>query len=195
MGLEDLLAALARNARLEARAVLKRAHDERRQILEATRERVAALQHHRLVERKEALSAETQEKVAEARREARAAVLAAQERLIERVLAVVDSRLTDPGTLERLRSTMPVRLPQLLQYAPDSSLVIRCSPGLESVVRDVLGHASSVEVREDPELSSGVRVESGGGRLVIDDTLAARLRRRRLVLRMAIAGGDAEEPG
>lgn len=186
MGLEDLLTALARNARLEARAVLKRAHEERRRILQATGERVAALQHHRLEERKEALAEATQERLAVARREARAELLAAQERVVERVLAITRSRLTDSDTVERLRSTMSRRLPQLLEHTANEPLIVRCSAGLESAVRKVLETSSAVEVREDTGLSSGIRIESADGRLVIDDTLPARLSRWHLPVRMRI---------
>lgn len=186
MGLDDLLAALAREARLEARAALKQAHAERKEILSASRERIAALQHRRLERQKSAFAEEARGRIAGVQRETRAALLAAQDGLVDRVLSRVEERLGEAAVIERLQATLPSRLPRLLRYGEGRKLLVRCSPGLAKAMREMRGLPSGVDVREDPEVTAGVRLESADGDLLIDDTLAARLGRRRRVLRMQI---------
>jgi vacuolar-type H+-ATPase subunit E/Vma4 len=195
MGLDDLLAALAREARLEARAILKQAHAEREEILKASEARIGALQHRRLKRQKSAFAEEARGRIAKVQRETRAALLAAQDKLVERVLSRVEERLGQAAVIKRLKSTLPVRLPLLLHYGEGRELVVRCSPGLAPALRGMQGLPSDLRVRQDAEIVGGVQVESAEADLLIDDTLGARLRRRRRVLRMQILNAvvEAEE--
>ena len=193
MALNDLLAALARDARLEAKQLLRESYAERERIIEASQERIGALQRERLEGKRRSLKAEMRGEVAAERRRSRAAIAAAEERLIARVLEVVSDHLDTPTTLARLQATTADRLAELLRYGEGRELRVESSPSLLAGVRQAVSEIKRVEVVADPSLATGWTVRSPDASFLIDDTLSARLDHLMPRVRMEIVNAVNEE--
>lgn len=193
MALNDLLAALARDARLEAKQLLRKSYAERERIIEASHERIEALQRERLEGKRRSLRSELRGEVAAERRRSRSAILAAEERLIARVLDVVSHHLDSPKTLTRLQATTADRLGELLRYAEGRELRVESSPSLLAGVRQAVSEIEHVEVVADPSLATGWAVRSQDASFLIDDTLQARLDHLMPRIRIEIVSAVNEE--
>lgn len=180
MPLDQLLAALERDAReqadrlvAEARAEAERVRDaaerdiaRRRAATEGARER----EHHAALE--QALS--------NVRRAARRDVLEARDRLLARVFSAARAALPAAINTPAYRATLPRRLEAgLACFDGAEPVVVRCSPPLVDVVQAALPPRADVRVRGDPEAGSGFRLTTPDGAIEVDDTLETRLAARR----------------
>lgn len=196
MAINDLLAALARDARIEARQLLRAGYAERKRELAECREQIEALRKERLDEKRESLQADMRGEVAAQRRRSRLAVASAQERLVTRVLERVRQSFEDESTVARLRAAVAERLFEVLRYAEDTAVEIVCGPSLVDAVQGAMSETSGVDVVAEASVGTGWIVRSSDASLRIDDTLQARMEWLMPQIRMAIvdAVGKEAEP-
>lgn len=193
MALNDLLAALARDARVEARQILREAYAERKREMDMSRAQIETLRKGRLEEKRRRLRSDMQGEVAAERRRSRLAIASAQERLISRVLERVSQSFEDPSTVARLRATVIDRLREVLAYTEGTEVEIVCGPSLSDAIGGALEETSSVEIIVDGSIGTGWIVRSSDKSLRIDDTLRARMERLMPPIRMAIVAAVGEE--
>lgn len=193
MALNDLLAALARDARVEARELLRAGYAERKRVMDASREQIETLRSGRLDEKRRRLQSEMQGEVAAERRRSRLAISSARDRLILRVLERASQSFEEPSTLARLSATASDRLREILAYAEGTTVEITSGPSLSNAIERALEGTSSVEVVVDDSIETGWIVRSSDHSLRIDDTLSARMERLMPQIRMAIVAAVGKE--
>lgn len=213
MGIEALVARLEAEAEREADALLAEARDRAATIRrEAGRE--ARDREERWRDRREGeLRSESEGRVAEARRRARRQVLEAREELLADVRLEARRRLEGDRALEAYRVQASTRLSAALAYLGERDAVVRCRPGLSADLRPAAdedregagrgGGVPALEVEDDPGAPVGLVVRAADGSIVVDDTLAERLRRAWDDLAVEVvaaagpgrAGEDRPEPG
>lgn len=187
MGIEALVARLEAEAEREADALLAEARDRaaaiRREAGREARDREERWRHRR----EEELRSESEGRVAEARRRARRQVLEAREELLADVRLEACRRLEGDRALEAYRAQAPSRLAAALSYLGGRAAVVRYRPGLSADLRPTADRGRegsgrgdgvpALEVEDDPGAPVGLVVRAADGSIVVDDTLAERLRR------------------
>jgi vacuolar-type H+-ATPase subunit E/Vma4 len=190
MALAELLAALESGAAAESAAVLAGARTEAERLRDA-----AEAGHAR------ELAAEEARLRAELQADADAQVAAAARAWRQRLL------LERHAALDRLYGELRARLPELLSGAAGERLAgalvdaalaaaggrpgrLRCPPALAAQVHARVGGRPALRVDVDPAAGSGVQLEVDGGRLRVDATLEAILRRVWPRLRQEALGGE-----
>ncbi len=75
------------------------------------------------------------------------------------------------------RKAMPAHLEESLGYLGDERAVIRCAATLAPQLRELVGERGGLEVKVDPNVSSGFRLVTNDHRVEIDNSLTGRLER------------------
>lgn len=188
MGVEALLSRLEAAAREEADAILAGARREAAEIRREAEREARAREERWLEQRERELRSEAEARVAEARRQARRQVLEARGDLLDRVRREAARRLETDEAVEACARDIGARLSDALAYLGERDAVVRCRPAL---AREISGdlratrapggppphRTPSVEIEADPDAPVGFLVRAADGSLVVDDTLAERLRR------------------
>lgn len=192
-GLDPLLEELERAASRELAARREAACAEAERIRQATAVRAAERRAQALRECEARVRVEHEGALAEARRAAQARLLDARWGLVDRVLTAALAEL--PALAERAASdaVLVERTKEVLSYLGDAPAVLHAAPALATRVQHVLAGRDAVRVETDPGALTGLRAVSADGRVVVDDTLEARLRRMRAALAIEIMRA-AEEP-
>lgn len=115
--------------------------------------------------------------IAAARHAAMRAVLLARTRLVERVLGGARALLTEAAQSQSYLSTLGEDIAAALQFVDDSGAVVRCSPSLESNMRELLRERTNLKIEADAELGTGFVVIGDGGSVRVDGRLESRLDR------------------
>ena len=193
MGLEALLENVARDATRQARGILAEARDEARLLLCEAEERVAKELGSRLQRRETELRRSAARRLAAAEREARELELGARERYFERVFEAVRERLSAPQSSDLLRAGLAPRLARLLTYLPDRPAAIHCWAGIATDVEAAIEGLEGVKVVPDAASPTGLTAESGGGAVLVDDSLERRLDTIAEALRIELAREAPEQ--
>lgn len=178
MALADLVARLERDAQARVDDIGARADAEVRDIEAAAARGVADAAKQRLGRlRAERLSTLARE-LAQARLRARAAELAAQRALVERIMARARESLAEVEASPRYVEAVPILLDEALAYVEGLEARVRCSPSTALVLRSSASRRD-LRIEIDPSAGPGVTVEAVDGALAvaIDNSLAARLGR------------------
>jgi len=209
VALAELLAALERDGRAQEEQILAAARAAAARIAAEAAAARAARRAASLGAEESALRAAAAAELAAARRAADRAVLEARARLLARVFAAAAARLADPATQRRLlrgtgdlgpqeASGLRGRLAEVLALGPPAPApapvpaaaaapaaaapalaTLRCAPAILAEVRALLAERLDIAVVPDAAPLPGLRLESAGGTLVVDDSLGARLERLR----------------
>lgn len=184
MGLDHLLEALERdgNAQVEQLLGAARAEAERltaggTETLERRCREASALRNH-------AREQEVEHAVTLARREARRSVLEARACLVERVFAAARTELPAAAQGPGYRAGLPAALAAALAAVGGESApaVVRCPEPLAKELERLRRPADRVSIVVDPEAGSGFRLGTADGAVEVDETLEARLERKRTEL-------------
>jgi vacuolar-type H+-ATPase subunit E/Vma4 len=141
-------------------------------------DRAIAERRKEVIENKEAeYLAEGRIAIAAERHAAMRAVLLARTRLVERVLEGARTLLMEAAQRQSYLSTLGDETAAALQFVDDSGAVVRCSPDLESNVRELLRERPNLKVEADAELGPGFMVIGDGGSVRVDGRLESRLDR------------------
>lgn len=165
MGMNELLAALTRDAEAEAEAVRRAADSEAAALLATASQQYAERFAAEVELARRAYQSEADAEVAAAALEARHARLSARAEMLERLRAAVHARL--PALLQHAELVDHL-VSTALVAAGDRAATVRCPPVIAERVRD---HAGNVPVSSDPDCGSGVRVTLAGDRGEVDATL------------------------
>jgi vacuolar-type H+-ATPase subunit E/Vma4 len=196
MALPELLAALAADARARATAEIERGRAQAAAIREQAAAQASATSTTALAARERAARATLALELQAARAAARRDVLVARERLLERVFAEARRRLAGAEGDAAVADRLPERLRAAMELAGDGPLTVRCTAGLAGRLRELLPETSSIRLEIDPTLGAGFQVlAAADGGVLIDDTAAARLERRRPRLAIAVTRAVEVERG
>ncbi|GIW53579.1 MAG: hypothetical protein KatS3mg081_2934 [Gemmatimonadales bacterium] len=192
MGLEELLAALERDAVEEAESIRSAARAEAERIVSQAKEALQSRHEARLRSLEVGLRRELEMALTAARRAARRRVLEAKWRAIGKILEAVKDKV--PRVLEN-----PQWRAVLIQDCLDSLEVlagrpgkISATPALVEDIKAALEGRSEIEVIADAGVGTGFRIESADGALEVDGTLEKRLEREREGLAIEIGRLMAE---
>lgn len=195
MAIDTLVETLEANGRKRAADILREARAEVRRIRERADREEARRRGERLAGLGRELRAELSGEIARARGEGRRAALEARREFLERVFERARERLPSALGSESFRESLPARIEAASRYLPGGTAVVSCPPEVETLVRSAieaserdvgLGRLAGLEIESDPAAGPGFRLRSGDGGVVVDDTLAGRLTRRRPELEIAI---------
>lgn len=184
MALDDLLAAVEREAERKIAARLAEAWTEAARVSAGSAEHLARRRAAAEAARRAELRAAATREVEESRRAARRTVLEARERLLDRVFRAARERLPSAVQGEVYAASLADEVAEVLSYFGTEPVVLRCPPILESRVRELAG--AGVTVRPDPGLTTGLAAESADGTLAVESTLQGRLGRLRPVLAIEV---------
>jgi vacuolar-type H+-ATPase subunit E/Vma4 len=193
MALDHLLASLERDATTEAAALLANARTEAASLTAEAAARITRRREATLGTQELALRAAAELAVAQARRAARARVLDARARAIGRVFTAVEERLPAVAVSPPFRGALAARLAAARACIGEGPAAIRCAPGLAPDLRRHIGGAKDLDVRPDPAVPTGFVLASGDGTLEVDETLSARLARRKQELAVEVARALEED--
>lgn len=186
MPLDQLLAALERDAHTAAARVLADARAEA--------ERIAAVAEREIGAGRDASAgALTRERHAELDRElsavalgARRDVLVARTQLLSRVFAAMRAEL--PAVLERpaYLASLPARIAAARSWLDDPGpVVLRCPSSLLKAVRSAITGDGAITVEEMAAAGNGMRLTTADRVIEVDDTLESRLEAERHTLERA----------
>lgn len=186
MPLDQLLAALEREAHAAAERALAGARAEAGRITaEAEREVGAGRDASAGIlarERRTALAQELSAATLAARREA----LIARDLLLARVLAAMRAEL--PAVLEgaAYQGSLPARIVAARSCLDDPGpVLLRCSASLLDAVRSVVANDATITVEEMTAPGNGIRLATADGVIEVDGTLESRLEAERRPLERA----------
>lgn len=194
MPLDHLLAALERDGSAQAEELLGQARARAAAIAREADELVARRRADRLGAREAGLRGAAEAALGEARRAGRRTVLAARERLLERVFAAARDLFPEVVEGEAYRTaTFPTHLSEALHAVGDEAAVIRCSKTLATAARALVG-TKRLTVEGDAAAPPGVTVVTTDGVITVDNTLQGRLERLRARLAIEVLAGLEASP-
>lgn len=177
--MEQLIAALERDAAAEVQQNLDRARNEAAALLEGCHDELAQRLDDELQRHEQSLRVQTALAVAEARRAGRSEVLRARDVLLGRVRAAVDAGLAvldqDPG----YRAGLAAELEEALGYLAEGPAEVCCRPSLAAPLAAAAAGLERAElsVREDAALATGFLVRATDGHAEVDARLTTRVER------------------
>ena len=184
--MEQLIAALEREAAEHAAQLLAESRAEAARIREAAESEVAR-ERARLLERDEAAArARAGRRWVEARLEAARSVLGARAELLERVFEVARAGLDSAGRSAAYEEALPGHLAAAVSFFEEEAVVVTCGPHLAETVRKELRDRSDIEVQVDPAAPPGFAVRSRDGRVTVEAGLGERLARRKDALAIEV---------
>jgi vacuolar-type H+-ATPase subunit E/Vma4 len=187
MPIDHLLAALERDGSAQAEALLTQARTAAAAIARESDELVARRRADALDARKAELSGAAQATLGETRRTSRGAVLAARQRLLERVFAAARDLFPEAMASDDYRTrALPRHLAEALSAVGDEPAVIRCPEALVAAVRSAVTRKKHLTVEGDPAAPPGIRVVTTDGAIEVDNTLEGRLDRLRARLALDV---------
>lgn len=192
MALQDLLAALEREAEQRIAAEQAEAATAAAALLRDAEARRVAHREDRLARERARLEAAAAREVALATRDAEHAVLTAREALVERVLVLVREGLARDPLSAAEAAALATLAERALAHAGDRPAGVRATPSLQPVLAARwLGRGLAVEA--DEAVSAGSQVATTDGRVVIDASLPGRLTAREADARIHILA-SLEQP-
>jgi fused signal recognition particle receptor len=179
VALEELLAALERDAEAAVQAVRDAAAAEAARIAAESRTQAERRRAEFVAARERELRAAGEVAAAEVGRRTRRAVLEARQGMLDRVFAAARERLAAVATQPAFTERLGDHLAEARAYLGDGPVTVRCPPELTARVRRLARPADGITVVADPAAGTGLRVTSGDGTVEVDNTLDARLARLR----------------
>ncbi len=176
MALDQLLAALERDATRAAEQRMEAAEAEATRLRSAARAKADALRAGRLQAQEKRLREEIERVLLVERRRLRAEMLRRRQALLDQMLATVEAKLPAATLDPTNRSGLGRDLDRALTYVDGIPAVVRTPSDLVGWARDALDGRSGITVQADPAITSGLTVTTADGSVVIDATLATRLR-------------------
>lgn len=183
MALDELLAALEREADRTARQLIAGAMAEAGRIAAESEQVVAAHRDAAVGSAAQAQRAAVERAVADAGHLARRDTLAARELLLQRIVSAVRSALPDAVTRERYVASLPARVAAAAAcFADREPLVLRAPRVLIDVLRPIADTYPAVTLQESDQGGSGFHLSTVDGAVDVDATLESRLDARRVAI-------------
>ncbi len=186
MALDQLLAALERDARSEARSRLERARRDAAAMVAEAEERAARERTLRLAAVEAELRDRARARLVTARRAALRRTLEARRRMFDRVLTEAARRLAGALRSEAFLAALPALVAEALTYLGDEPSIVSCPAAIAADVETCVGSRPGLTVRAGGVAGAGVRIEATDESVVIEGTLETRLAQLRPLLQIAI---------
>ncbi len=177
--MDALLKTLEREAEAEIARVLDDARARAAEITRTADERIAARRGAALGHREAAARKEHERALAAVRHAARARVLEARARLLDRFFVHIRAMLPELATSAAYRRNLATRLERLSAFAGDQPFTLRCTPALATTLRRLIKTNGHVRIRGDARVVAGFFVTTADGALDVDGSLESRLERLR----------------
>jgi vacuolar-type H+-ATPase subunit E/Vma4 len=177
MALPDLVSRLEQEAQSRIDGIRRQADAEVRAIEAATEDAVAELINRHVEQARALRTLACQQELAAARRQARAELLEARDAQLARILKRAEVMLGDASSFPSYSDAIVRHLEEALSFVEGLQPRVRCQSVLAGTVRQAVGRRTDVDVVVDDSVGPGLVVEAGAGSVVVDNTLAARLRR------------------
>ncbi len=192
MPLDQLLAALQRDARAAADAITADAAREAERIVAAADAEVAAQRDAATRAALARARAVADQSVSEAARAVRREVLVARDAMLERVFAAAVARLPEALGRADYLASLDARVAEALRCVGDAPAVVRASPQLEQPLRALRSAQPRLSLEVDRDGNAGFVLIANDGSVTVEDTLQSRMRRDRPSLaRLALGAVDA----
>ena len=179
MSLDNLLAALERDATAQAERLVVQARAEADRLIAAADAAIARRRDEVLDGRERAQRGALEGVLSAARRAARRDVLEARDRLLDRVFTAARAELPRALAQPAYRATLAPRVAAALACVGDAEASFRCPAPLAKDLRAAAAADGRITVCVDPAAGSGFRLRTADGTLEVDDTLESRLEARR----------------
>ena len=189
MALDALLQVITEDGDAEARTVVEAAQAEATAIRAAADARAEARSAEAHATRDAELRLALETKRSQALTRARAQVLDARAKFLDRIFNAAELEL--PGVLEESADALVCLCREALEYFPPGSARIRARAGLAQRLSGVASGGAAIVI--DEAVPEGVIVESVDGASRVDNTLVARLHRRRADLAIVLLAAMAED--
>ena len=188
MALDQLLAALEREARAAADRALDAARREAARIEADTERDVAARRESAAGAVIAGQRAALERELAGAGRRVRGEVLVARERLLTRVYTAMRAELPAAAAGPAYRASLPARIVAARGCLdPDEPVVLECPPELAGDLAPLVALDRTVSLRTVEGHGAGFRLATADGAVAVDDSLESRLdSSRRLLARSAL---------
>jgi len=179
MAMEELIAALERDAAAKADDIRQKAGVESAELREAYAAELARRRESRLQARERELTTEAELALAGARRAGRQEVLLSREDFLTRVRHALADRVVgldaDPG----YQQTVAGELAEAVTYLAPGPAEVRCSPALVGTLARAAQESAGREIRvvEDPSVGAGFVLRALDGHAEVDARLATRTER------------------
>lgn len=191
--MDALLARLERDAEAEIARVLADARARAAAITAEAEARVAGRRQAALARREAEYRAAMERALGTARHAARQRALAAREALLERCFAEVRAALPGAAATVAYRGALAENVRRALAFTGDRPAAIRCAPDLAPALRRLIKTNGRLRIESDREIAAGFRVATADGTLEVDETLGARVARRRPQLALQALAALIEE--
>jgi vacuolar-type H+-ATPase subunit E/Vma4 len=192
--LDTLLATLEREAAAETERVVAEARARAAAVTAEGDARCTRRRAEVLARREAEGRAALLRDLAGARRDARATVLAARDRLLARIFAAVRAALPAAAGTTASRATLGADVAQALAFVGARPVVAHCPPALASELARLAKANGRLTVSPDPTIAAGFRLVTTDGALEVDDTLEGRLERLRPRLALAALAELGTQP-
>jgi vacuolar-type H+-ATPase subunit E/Vma4 len=176
MPLDQLLAALEREAGRTAEHLLDAARAEADQLAGSTERAIAGRRDTAAGVTMSQQRAVLERAVSDAARAARRDTLIARERLLARVFDAVRAALPDAIAKPSYHASLPTRVAAALAcFDEREAAVLHCPASLVAVLQSIVAGRATVTVQEGLAGGSGFRLATTDGTIEVDDTLESRL--------------------
>jgi vacuolar-type H+-ATPase subunit E/Vma4 len=194
MSIDDLLSLVGRQADAEVNAVLAAGEAKARAIVAAADAQVASRRERELARLAGASRHAIACATAAAERAHRETWLRERDRVIDRVLEEAGQALA-AADLARYEPSLETAVDATLRYLEGLAVVVRCRPDAAPLIERLVAGRTGVTVAPDADARAGVLGEAADGSVVVDNTLAAWLTRRRPELAAGLAARLDEATG
>jgi len=186
VALPDLIARLEEDVERQIEAIAQQADAEVRAINDGAAQAAAAASASHLARHRAERQLAHRRDLSRTRRRAHARELEAQHALLDRILGRARDHLQDHAGSPRYQAALSTHLAEALSYLEGLPARVRCNASQAALLRPLVARHSDVELTIDDSVGSGLVAEAADGSVVVDNTLAARLRRieRRLAVEL-----------
>ena len=188
---ELLRRAVSEEGRKEAEQVLARARTDADRLVAEAREKAGKDLEGKIVARRGAAHAEAKRIVDSAELEAKRRIMVFREKIVQEVFEALRERLKefrrDPAYVDFLARALEEGMERLEGNAFIAELNEDDLPLFQGRAEQIAAaRGASLSLRPSPSVNGGVRVYSGDGRTLFDNSLSARIERRKDAIRSRI---------
>lgn len=176
MALDQLLAALEREAQRTAEHLLAAARAEADQLAASTEREISRRRDMAANLAGSEQRAVLEQAVSAAARAARRDTLIARERLLARVFDALRAALPAAIAQASYRATLPARVATAFACFDDGEpTVFHCPASLVAPMQSIVAGRTDTSIQPSPDDGSGFRLATADGTIEVDDTLESRL--------------------
>ncbi len=186
MALPDLIARLERDAEARIAELVARTDAETQALLAEASRATQSRRDDELTARRLVRRARFERELAETRQRARADRLAAQHALLAKVFERARAQIPALAASAAYADVLPAHLKEALRYVEGLRVIVRCAPAFTERLRTAVAGRDDVAIFEDPALPPGLTVSTPDETVFVDDTLAQRLSRMEVRLRVEL---------